>query len=121
MGALKSYYQVTLSSNTDVTFVNEIMIWAFLQLNTGMIAACAPSLKPMLRTFYQKSSTGQPRSSTGVNFPPTIGARGFRGAIRRSSTCYELEDHSTRDDEFNPAGKGKTQTHVTSSYQAYDD
>lgn len=120
MGAMKSYYQVTYTPSMDyITFADDIMLWAFLQLNTGMIAACAPSLKPLLRLLHQKPTLDHPGSCNGIYFPPTIGARVFRRPMRRSSTGYALEDGTMTDnDDFNPAGKGKTEAHVTSCFRA---
>ncbi|KAK1976399.1 hypothetical protein LZ30DRAFT_805882 [Colletotrichum cereale] len=50
MGVIKSFYQIAYGKDMDKTF---------LQLNLGIIAACAPSLKPLVGHALKLSSNGQ--------------------------------------------------------------
>ncbi|KAH6874690.1 hypothetical protein B0T10DRAFT_415115 [Thelonectria olida] len=56
MGVLKAIYQIAFSKDKDKTFNQWIQFWGFLQLNLGMIAACAPSLKPLVSKALKLSS-----------------------------------------------------------------
>ncbi|TKW51625.1 hypothetical protein CTA1_9368 [Colletotrichum tanaceti] len=56
MGIIKSVYQIAYGKDTDKTFYQSIQFWEFLQLNLGIIAACAPSLKPLVGRALKISS-----------------------------------------------------------------
>ncbi|EHA49637.1 hypothetical protein MCOR27_003487 [Pyricularia oryzae] len=62
MGVLKATYQIKHGGDRDVAFMHGVQFWAFLQLNTGIIAACAPTLKPLLGRTLHLGSTAKPRS-----------------------------------------------------------
>ncbi|KAF3031326.1 hypothetical protein E8E12_001468 [Didymella heteroderae] len=49
MGIAKTVFQLTLVTNKDRTFESSVQFWGFLQLNVGIIAATAPTLRPLLR------------------------------------------------------------------------
>ncbi|KAK0751344.1 hypothetical protein B0T18DRAFT_285450, partial [Schizothecium vesticola] len=56
-GILKAVYQITFSSERDKTFNQWVQFWGYLQLNTGIIAACAATLKPLLNRFLGLGSS----------------------------------------------------------------
>lgn len=47
-GITTGIYQIAYSSAADQSFNDSIMFFAILQVNTGMIAACVPSVKPLV-------------------------------------------------------------------------
>nr|XP_036577748.1 uncharacterized protein CTRU02_12268 [Colletotrichum truncatum]KAF6784807.1 hypothetical protein CTRU02_12268 [Colletotrichum truncatum] len=51
IGIVKAVYQINAHNNHDSTFNQSVQFWGFLQLQLGIIAACAPTLKPLLRTI----------------------------------------------------------------------
>ncbi|KZL85174.1 integral membrane protein, partial [Colletotrichum incanum] len=57
MGVIKSVYQIAYGKDMDKTFYQSIQFWEFLQLNLGIIAACAPSLKPLVGHALKISSS----------------------------------------------------------------
>ncbi|KAK7431940.1 hypothetical protein QQZ08_001559 [Neonectria magnoliae] len=71
MGILKAIFQIAFSKDVDKTFNQWIQFWGFLQLNLGMIAACAPSLKPLvskaLKLYSYYNSTPYGNRSYGAN------------------------------------------------------
>ncbi|VUC27350.1 unnamed protein product [Clonostachys rosea] len=56
IGILKAVAQINFTSNKDSTFTYEIQFWGLLQLNLGIIAACAPALKPLVRNILNLKS-----------------------------------------------------------------
>ncbi|TPX15261.1 uncharacterized protein E0L32_004538 [Thyridium curvatum] len=48
MGILKAIYQIAFGSDKDKTFHQWVQFWGFMQLSVGIIAACAPTLKPLV-------------------------------------------------------------------------
>ncbi|KAM5352647.1 hypothetical protein ACJ41O_005369 [Fusarium nematophilum] len=66
MGILKAVFQISFARDPDKTFNQWIQFWGFLQLNLGIIAACAPSLKPLvskalkLSSYYGSNQYGNP-------------------------------------------------------------
>ncbi|KAI1331102.1 hypothetical protein F5Y16DRAFT_423674 [Xylariaceae sp. FL0255] len=49
IGIVKAVNQINFNANEDETFQIAVVFWAFVQLNVSIIAACIPSLKPLLR------------------------------------------------------------------------
>ncbi|KAL0781262.1 hypothetical protein CaCOL14_002597 [Colletotrichum acutatum] len=69
-----SVYQIAYGKDMDKTFYQSIQFWEFLQLNLGIIAACAPSLKPLVGHALKISSSDryhgelyENRRRTGTN------------------------------------------------------
>ncbi|OHF04227.1 hypothetical protein CORC01_00566 [Colletotrichum orchidophilum] len=56
MGIVKAFYQLAYDSEPDKTFNRSIQFWGFLQLQVGIIAACAPTLKPLVRNLLNLSA-----------------------------------------------------------------
>ncbi|KAI4920489.1 hypothetical protein J4E85_009256 [Alternaria conjuncta] len=57
MGIVKAVVQNTKRGDPDQSFTNDIQFWGFLQVNVGIIAACAPSLKPLVGGILRLPST----------------------------------------------------------------
>ncbi|KAI9172302.1 hypothetical protein HJFPF1_01801 [Paramyrothecium foliicola] len=56
MGGVKAYFQIAQPRGTDAQFDQWIQFYACLQLNLGIIAACAPTLKPLVGHALKLSS-----------------------------------------------------------------
>ncbi|KAK1753603.1 hypothetical protein QBC47DRAFT_430405 [Echria macrotheca] len=77
MGILKAYYQLAFSKERDKTFNQHVQFWGFLQLNFGIIAACAATLKPLLNRFLHLGSTAKPSGAGTGGSLHTWGSRSF--------------------------------------------
>ncbi|KAK0648295.1 hypothetical protein B0T16DRAFT_491120 [Cercophora newfieldiana] len=53
LGAVKAVYQCGFIKRPDITFNFSVIFWGFLELNIGIIAACAVTLKPLLNRFIE--------------------------------------------------------------------
>ncbi|GKT52463.1 uncharacterized protein ColSpa_12644 [Colletotrichum spaethianum] len=98
MGIIKSIYQIAQPSNKDGTF---------LQLNLGIIAACAPALKPLVGRALKISSSRHynsdnlyenryPTGRTGrtVNITATAKRQGYREQGSQGAPEFELEEQA---------------------------
>ncbi|UQC80338.1 uncharacterized protein CLUP02_05821 [Colletotrichum lupini] len=93
MGVIKSVYQIAYGKDMDKTFYQSIQFWEFLQLNLGIIAACAPSLKPLVGHALKISSSDryhgelyENRRRTGTNTSKR--RQGYR--VHDSQVEYEM-------------------------------
>ncbi|KAK6223859.1 hypothetical protein LQW54_000003 [Pestalotiopsis sp. IQ-011] len=64
LGGVKAYYQIAFATDKDKSFKQSIQFWGLgcigsLQLNVGIIAACAPTLKPVLGKILMLPTYGQ--------------------------------------------------------------
>ncbi|VUC36768.1 unnamed protein product [Clonostachys rosea] len=105
MGIMKAVAQIDYNPLGDGTFTYDVQFWGLLQLNLGIIAACGPSLKPLVRNILQLTSL-TPRygytGSGGYNNQRsgrtaglyTIGGTGSKGYTKQNSrtdgTEFEL-------------------------------
>ncbi|KAI1850769.1 hypothetical protein JX265_004480 [Neoarthrinium moseri] len=55
-GIVKSVHQIAYGSVTDKSFKQSVQFWGFLQLQVGIMAACAPSLRPLFGRFLKLST-----------------------------------------------------------------
>ncbi|KAK1990895.1 hypothetical protein LX36DRAFT_663814 [Colletotrichum falcatum] len=105
MGIVKSFFQIAQPGNRDSTFLQSIQFWGFLQLNLGIIAACAPSLKPLVgralklnsSRFYNNDNLYENRYPTGrtgrtVTITAAAKRQGYREQSSQSGPDFELED-----------------------------
>ncbi|RYP71169.1 hypothetical protein DL771_004969 [Monosporascus sp. 5C6A] len=67
MGIVKAVYQIEYGSEKDKTFTQSVQFWGFLQLQLGIIAACATSLKPLFRRVLKLPSTAYNRYNHNYN------------------------------------------------------
>ncbi|WYZ44851.1 hypothetical protein EsH8_VIII_000167 [Colletotrichum jinshuiense] len=114
MGIIKAVYQIGQTSNKDGTFYQSIQFWGFLQLNLGIIAACAPAIKPLVGRALKISSSRHynsdnlyenryPTGRTGRTGNVTSNARrqGYREQGSQCAPDFELEDGPfSRSDEM---------------------
>ncbi|KAK3326856.1 hypothetical protein B0H66DRAFT_589376 [Apodospora peruviana] len=84
MGIVKAVYQIAFSKEKDKTFYQSVQFWGFLQLNVGIIAACAPTLKPLFTRILGLSTTNYPYNVSGSQYH-----NGSRGGTRRTSRLRE--------------------------------
>ncbi|RGP66588.1 integral membrane [Fusarium longipes] len=91
MGVVKAVSQMKYDPAGDNTFLYDIQFWGLLQLNVGTIAACAPSLRPLVKNIlrlrsvtpaygYGYSDYGQRQDSLPLS---TIGGTGASSTVRR--------------------------------------
>ncbi|CAI0643224.1 unnamed protein product [Colletotrichum noveboracense] len=105
MGIIKAVYQIAQPGNKDGTFYQSVQFWGFLQLNLGIIAACAPALKPLVGKALKISSSRRynsnnlyenryPTGRTGRTGNGTSNARrqGYREQSSQGAPDFELED-----------------------------
>ncbi|KAK6226869.1 hypothetical protein QIS74_00424 [Colletotrichum tabaci] len=92
MGIIKSVYQIAYGKDTDKTFYQSIQFWEFLQLNLGIIAACAPSLKPLVGHALKISSGDRYHGELYENRRP----RGTRPTTNTSKRRQGYRVHDSR-------------------------
>ncbi|KAK4040002.1 hypothetical protein C8A01DRAFT_16056 [Parachaetomium inaequale] len=86
MGILKAVYMLTTGGNPDAIFDYYVHFWQNLQLNIGIIAACASFLKPLVgRLLKINSSAGNSYPSTpyGGRTPMAVEIIGSKYPHRR--------------------------------------
>lgn len=64
-GIVKGVKQVNFLRMKDSTFWEEINTWGFVELNLGIIAACVPTVKPLLRKVFEYTKGGTRSNSHG--------------------------------------------------------
>ncbi|KAI4946804.1 hypothetical protein J4E91_006976 [Alternaria rosae] len=90
MGIVKAVVQNTKRGDPDQSFTNDIQFWGFLQVNVGIIAACAPSLKPLVGGILRLPSTQH--SNSRSNFASGSNGQSSKSRIQsriRVSTRIE--------------------------------
>ncbi|KAI6779959.1 Integral membrane protein [Emericellopsis cladophorae] len=106
VGIVKTVCQNVFRGQYDQSFYNRIQFWGFLQINIGIIAACAPTLRPLVAGILQlsTSNTGarypsQSRYGNGYGGPKNTGLRSQRnnrssGWVKADSGHdeYEMDD-----------------------------
>ncbi|VUC28413.1 unnamed protein product [Clonostachys rosea] len=97
MGILKAVAQINFNPFGDGTYAYEIQFWGLLQLNLGISAACAPSLKPLVKNIlsltswtprYGYTGSGGYNARSGGNRATalyTIGGTASRGYAKQNS------------------------------------
>ncbi|EQB53454.1 hypothetical protein GCG54_00005355 [Colletotrichum gloeosporioides] len=129
MGIVKAIYQIGFGANPDKTFEQSIQFWGFLQLQLGIIAACAPTFKPlvgrMLRLTSYDDYTNETPNNGSKKHPTlaTIGGTGGTGNRRHTMRSggthavrdqYELDDMASADSDQSLSNvKGATTTTAT--------
>ncbi|KAL7939924.1 hypothetical protein V8C42DRAFT_349954 [Trichoderma barbatum] len=121
MGILKAYYQIRFTDDLDTTFNYNVQFWGLLQLNLGIIAACAPSLKPLVGNIlklksltpnhgYQSPGGYHHSNRTGgrQNRTLTIGTSAAKGYTRQDSTTEDKGDFELHERRLH--GKGDMYT-----------
>ncbi|EAQ83675.1 hypothetical protein CHGG_10079 [Chaetomium globosum CBS 148.51] len=139
MGIVKSVYQIAFARMPDKTFNQSIQFWGFLQLQLGIIAACATSLKPLFSRILKLNTTDRYYNTPGGRYGYGSHSRGNRmtgrgygagtgtggntgtgtGTGKQASAHeYELETARGSADDGNLSnGKGETYSTATSFYK----
>ncbi|RYO29504.1 hypothetical protein AA0113_g12055 [Alternaria arborescens] len=114
MGIIKTVVQNTKRGDPDQSFTNDIQFWGFLQVNIGIIAACAPSLKPIVGGILHLPSTQQSKTrsnfATGSNSHPNKSR--IQSRIRIQSKGWIRTDSEI---ELDGAESFGSETHITSN------
>ncbi|KAF3025013.1 hypothetical protein E8E14_014155 [Neopestalotiopsis sp. 37M] len=136
LGGVKAYYQIAFASDRDKTFRQSIQFWGFLQLNVGIIAACAPTLKPVLgkvlrlptygRSYgnYNDISRTGGRAAQNTNRSDRLGQRSRNRASKVVDAEFEMmqppSSFSKKNDTYRTSIKGgKDLVHVSTSRSVY--
>ncbi|KAF9889690.1 hypothetical protein FE257_006996 [Aspergillus nanangensis] len=128
MGVVKAVFQLAFATNMDASYDDSILFWALAQFNTGIIAACVPSLRPLvgkvlkLSEYTESRSRGVYGSGAADRWPSSRNSRRLWSAHRGDQYALEelhSSDRSTRKDSNeaqsnNPAAYGSTATVIAS-------
>ncbi|KAK0387077.1 hypothetical protein NLU13_5390 [Sarocladium strictum] len=118
LGVAKAVYQIGFGSNKDKTFNSWVTFWGFMQLNVGIIAACAPSLKPLVSKALGLSTVdsrayGNTYGSHGPSRDRAVSGGGGGASGLRSKTRDHYELHDLDEEEESRRARGHTDTTVT--------
>ncbi|PLB48435.1 hypothetical protein P170DRAFT_360773 [Aspergillus steynii IBT 23096] len=123
LGIVKTVYQLAYGKSIDTFFNDSIIFWALAQFNTGIIAACVPSLKPLVSRVLKLSEYTNSRSRSHVLYGSSAVGRHTTTRSRNSRRMwsmhrgdqYALEELQSNDtsaprqsDEVRFNGKNKT-------------
>ncbi|KAJ5552476.1 hypothetical protein N7494_001854 [Penicillium frequentans] len=75
-GIMNAIYQIAFPSSTDQYLNDWILFWATAQFNVGILAACIPSLKPIVSRVLKLSEYSN-------SYPPSRNIYGSRSRSRR--------------------------------------
>jgi hypothetical protein len=64
IGIVKAVCQNVFRGDPDQSFNNWIQFWGFMQVSVGIMAACAPTLKPLVGGVLNLSSSGKYNASS---------------------------------------------------------
>ncbi|KAL5356291.1 hypothetical protein BJX96DRAFT_162360 [Aspergillus floccosus] len=103
MGVVKTVFQLAYAKDRDSFFNDSILFWALVQFNIGILAACVPSLKPLVSkalklseyTNSRSRSRGLYGSSAGGAFTASRNSRRVWSMQRRDQ--YALEELQSSD------------------------
>ncbi|KAH9903519.1 hypothetical protein F4778DRAFT_780906 [Xylariomycetidae sp. FL2044] len=97
MGILKAVFMLIDGASPDRTFNHWVQFWKNLQLNFGLIAACASFLKPLLGRVLRLNTTNYRNTSNYYVQSPsrrktrTFGSQGHPGISWRGDRDGDLE------------------------------
>lgn len=94
-GIAKAIYQIAYKSDGDKSFNQWVQFWGFQQLNFGIIAACAASLKPLFNRFLGLSSAGKSKGTGNPSTLHTWGSRSF-GMQRQHERLGDAGEYNSR-------------------------
>ncbi|GAP87773.2 putative integral membrane protein [Rosellinia necatrix] len=99
IGVVKAIYQIRYNPLGDSTYEIGVPTWAFIQLNVGIIAACAPQLKKLLQPLlgftssYKSSPYGGPSHNRRTTTGHSIAGRYMRQRSHTDKTDgFELDE-----------------------------
>ncbi|KAJ4087137.1 hypothetical protein NW760_013784 [Fusarium oxysporum] len=124
MGLVKAISQIKYDPAGDTTYLYDVQFWGLLQLNVGTIAACVPSLRPLVKNIlrlksltpvYGYTNSGQRQRSMPLS---TIGVGGAKSTSRRGQPAFEPNDrHDRKNGLSSNAGYGDTVFELKNSSQ----
>ncbi|OHW98042.1 integral membrane protein [Colletotrichum incanum] len=131
MGIVKAVYQLAFGSDMDKTFHYHIFVWGFLQIQFGIIAACAPALRPLLaRILRLTSHDGYKNDGDSPSQKNGTAVRGKCRRTMRSGTGprfnrdhqYELNERAFGDQDSDRAftNLGVTKVATAAFYRYYN-
>ncbi|KAH7242680.1 hypothetical protein BKA59DRAFT_530465 [Fusarium tricinctum] len=113
IGLVKAVSQMKYNPAGDTTYLYNVQFWGLLQLNIGTIAACAPSLRPLVKNVlrlkslppaYGYTNSRQRQRSVPIS---AIGGSAARITIGDPQAEYELNDRqSPRNEQSRSADYG---------------
>ncbi|KAH8170189.1 integral membrane protein [Sarocladium implicatum] len=103
MGILKAVFMLTTGGDPDATFDLWVHFWQNLQVNIGIIAACASFLRPLVGRFLKISTSAMnypSDSNKKSSTRPTLGTIGSNsyGPGRRGKGVHAIEDECDSDE-----------------------
>ncbi|KAF5020905.1 hypothetical protein F66182_7057 [Fusarium sp. NRRL 66182] len=106
--AVRVYYLDLFSKATDTTWMmGPVAIWSSVEPSIGILSACLPSLKPLLRAMRSRDVKSSSSANNGSNYP--LGSKGTRStrlrlddevALRSQVVGGEGSVHSLDDSEY---------------------
>ncbi|CAL8584100.1 hypothetical protein XPA_009705 [Xanthoria parietina] len=136
--SLVRFVQLITNANMDATWsLGIVSIWSTAEPNLGIVSACLPTMKPLLRRFLPQSKTRSAKASkqSGESSEPkkvpsatteSFGSSGFnkfkggRSQFRELDDDVAVEEEERDDDEAALAVRG-TQTHISSTTEVRED
>ncbi|KAI6753957.1 hypothetical protein HG530_013133 [Fusarium avenaceum] len=111
IGVVKAVSQMKYNPTGDTTYLYDIQFWGLLQLNVGTIAACAPSLRPLVKNILRLKSLppvyGYTNSGQRQGSIPISARGGARIPSGVSQADFELNNRqSPRNDQSRNADYG---------------
>ncbi|KAH6683561.1 hypothetical protein F5X68DRAFT_233617 [Plectosphaerella plurivora] len=106
MGIAKAYFQIGAAA-ADRQFLHGVQFWGFLQLNVGIIAACIPTLRPLLGKSLGLTTGG---TSTANKYYGNDSAGPHRRTTRRQATGGYMEQTSGAEYELDDRASAKDST-----------
>lgn len=113
MGAPKTWYQIQHGGDKDGAFYHGVQFWAALQLDTGIVAACIPPLKPLFGRVL-KLTTAKPYGNSGYPGGSGFSNRRRTGYINQDSVGGrpEFDDLELSPRTRGGGGAGGTKTSI---------
>ncbi|KAL8702623.1 MAG: hypothetical protein Q9201_004201 [Fulgogasparrea decipioides] len=132
--SLVRFVQLITNATMDVTWsLGIVSVWSTAEPNLGIVSACMPTMKPLLRRFLPQGKTrsakdskqsGSSGSSSSKKRPSAIESFGSKG-FNRLKNGKGHEDFRELDDDTSdhvPVGKPTgTQTQITSNVVVKED
>ena len=123
MGIVKAVYQITFGKGQDKTFQSSVTFWGFLQLQIGMIAACAATLKPLvsrvlgLGASIDRYITPGPTAGRGVGSRYGYGQSRVSRGTRLEDTTITAPGKFTGDEDDEEIGGASSSADSTDGYE----
>ncbi|KAE8413272.1 hypothetical protein BDV36DRAFT_304282 [Aspergillus pseudocaelatus] len=98
LGVIKAVAQLAYSNETDIFFNDSILFWGLAQFNVGILTACVPSLKPLVRRVLKLSEYTDSRSrSHGLYGRRSTGRRTGSRHSRRVFSIHRRDQYGVEE------------------------